>query len=286
MARVSTAYITHGGGPLPLLNHSKHSEMIKTLNELTGKIGRPDFIVIVSAHWEEPMFTVTANSTPDIIYDYYGFPEQAYSLKYDAPGFPALAHYLAETLQAENIPLATDDYRGFDHGMFIPLTLMFPHANIPCIQVSLKADLNSAEHIQLGAALKSALLRYNSSVHSSGTRLENNGERILLLGSGSSFHNMHGFFDSSDEAYRKAKAFNDWMKNVVGGDAEGHIVAENQREEQLIQWENAPEARYAHPREEHLIPLHVCYGANKRKADYTASLHVMDKPAAMFLWHD
>lgn len=285
--RVSTAYISHGGGPLPLLEmQSKgegkagnyHGEMIEALKSLASDLPKPDAIIVISAHWEESEVSVTTHPHPPLIYDYYGFPKEAYSIKYAANGQATFANSIVKRLAGQGIAVRGDKVRGFDHGMFIPLSIMYPKADVPCIQVSITSDLAPSKHMELGQALRKA-----AEVSMDTSSNANDSQRnILILGSGSSFHNMHGFFDSALDATRKATEFNNWLQTTMQANA----FSENERKGRLLDWSTAPDARYAHPREEHLIPLHVCYGANNKAADKAVSLTLLSKPASMFVWYN
>lgn len=277
--QITTAYISHGGGPLPLLEMQSseaaarpnyHREMIDVLTALSEEIPKPNAIVVVSAHWESREINVTTNAYPTLIYDYYGFPEEAYSIRYDAIGEPSLATSIVDGLNKKGINARGNGTRGFDHGMFIPLSIMYPDADIPVVQLSLAADLNAAKHVALGEALRDILEAHQSM------------DRILVLGSGSSFHNMKGFFDNSDVALKRAHNFNAWLQDTVHSSA----YSESERKGKLIEWFKGLNALYAHPREEHLLPLHVCYGLNNRASDKAISLTLLTKPASMFLWQN
>ena len=196
---------------------------------------RPRAIVVVSAHWEEPEFTVTASPHPALIYDYYGFPAHTYELQYPAPGAPTLAEEIRSLLTQAGITARLDPARGFDHGVFIPFKLIYPNADIPIVQLSLKAGLAPLEHLQAGAALQP---------------LRDAG--ILLVGSGMSYHNMQGFARGYGP---QAASFDSWLSKAVCEPEAGV------RNERLEQWQQAPSARNAHPREEHLLPLMVIAGA-------------------------
>ncbi|MCZ8529205.1 DODA-type extradiol aromatic ring-opening family dioxygenase [Alteromonas sp. PRIM-21] len=285
--QISTAYISHGGGPLPLLeiqtngeanSPQYHKEMIEALKTLSADLPRPDVIIVISAHWEEAEVSVTTSPQPPLVYDYYGFPQEAYSLKYPAKGEVSLATLLLKRLTEQGIAVREDRARGFDHGMFIPLSIMYPNVDVPCIQVSITSCLNTERHVLLGEAIRKAVERGIRPVNSDATDQVN----ILVLGSGSSFHNMQGFFDSSDDAMRKATRFNNWLQTTMQTSA----YSENERKTRLVEWYSAPDARYAHPREEHLLPLHVCYGVNNRAVDKAMSLTLLTKPASMFVWSD
>ncbi|MEA1890573.1 MAG: class III extradiol ring-cleavage dioxygenase, partial [Pseudomonadota bacterium] len=169
----SVLFIPHGGGPLPLLGHEGHLSMVRFLKDITQTLVRPAAILIISAHWEEDIVTLTSGKTPPLIYDYYGFPDEAYAIEYPAPGNPILANKIYNLLQTSGIESRLDDQRGFDHGLFVPLKIMFPDATIPCVQLSLINTLDAESHIRIGNAI-------------SDLRKEN----VLIIGSGFSFHNM------------------------------------------------------------------------------------------------
>lgn len=198
---------------------------------------RPKAIVMVSAHWLESSFTVTSGQSPELIFDYYGFPDHTYALKYPAPGGPEVAERVAQLLFQAGIPCNKAKTRGFDHGMFIPMMLMFPDADIPVVQLSLIKSLDSAAHWQAGKAL--ATLR---------------DEGILVVGSGMSFHNMRGYGDPRFGPI--SDAFDSWLTQTV---EKPWLV----RHQGLIDWKQAPSARLCHPprAEEHLLPLMVVAGA-------------------------
>lgn len=258
-------YIPHGGGPLPLLGEPHHQGMINFLHGITPSLEDLDAILVISAHWEEPVATITSAAQPPLLYDYYGFPEEAYTIEYPAPGDPVLADKVFHALQAHGIPAKMDEERGFDHGMFVPLKLMYPEASIPVVQLSLLANLDPAEHIRMGNALAD---------------LQN--ENILILGSGFSFHNMNAFFygRSADGSDPRNEAFQRWLIETCTSDA----FDQQEREEHLMQWESAPQARYCHPREEHLLPLHVCAGISDAPGKLVFEGEVIGKKAIAVLW--
>lgn len=269
MTSLTTAYISHGGGPLPLLGDTQHDEMISVLKTLTADIDRPDLIIVISAHWETPFISIQANDAPPLLYDYYGFPEEAYNIPYAAKGNPSVAAHLNAVINENGIAAQLESVRGYDHGMFVPLSIMYPDADIPCIQVSLKNTLDPHFHLNLGKVLRSAIA-------SSGI------EHILLLGSGSSFHNMTAFFKHEDEWFKHASEFDTWLRCTLSS----NVLTEVERERELVLWHQAPQARFAHPREEHLLPLHVCYGANLTVPNISYSLTLLGKPASMFVWKE
>jgi 4,5-DOPA dioxygenase extradiol len=256
-------YFSHGGGPLPILGDPSHQAMVDFMTRLPAQLARPASIVVVSAHWEERAATLLGAPHPPMFYDYYGFPQKAYSITYPAPGHPALAERIAGLLEKNGIPAGIDARRGFDHGLFIPLKLMYPGADIPSIQLSLLRGLDAASHIALGKALRELL-----------------GENILVIGSGFSFHNLNAFFGQDAGAPDAAnEAFQDWLIETCV-----EPLSQSEREQRLIDWEKAPSARYCHPREEHLLPLHVCAGMMGRPATLAFDDQILGKRSVAFLW--
>ena len=262
--KTSALFLSHGGGPLPLLGDPAHEEMVEGLRAIAATIDRPEAIIVVSAHWEEKVATITAGERPDIIYDYYGFPPEAYEIRYPAPGHPGLAGRLDACLRHNGVAAELDAGRGFDHGLFIPLKIMYPEADIPCIQLSLLGSLDAAAHIELGAAMS-----------------EMRRDGVLVIGSGFSFHNLKAFF--SPDASRpddRNDAFERWLIDTCSSPD----LDEAERSRRLVHWEEAPHARYCHPREEHLLPLHVCYGMAKRAAAAVMEMRILNKNASVYLW--
>ena len=256
-------FFSHGGGPLPILGDAGHKAMVDFMHRLPSQLGRPDAILVISAHWEEGAATLLGSYTPPMLYDYYGFPDEAYEITYPAPGSPDLANRIAGLLRKCNIPARIDPQRGFDHGLFVPLKLMYPHADIPSLQLSLLRGLDPAAHIALGKALRELM-------H----------ENILVVGSGFSFHNMRAFTWQGTSVPDPANdAFQHWLIEVCTGP-----MSQSERERRLIEWEKAPSARYCHPREEHLLPLHVCFGMSDKPATTVFDDHILGKRGIAFLW--
>lgn len=237
--KLPTFFIPHGGGPCFFMDWNP-PETWKKMGAFLSGIGAalgvtPKAIVVISGHWEQPEFSVTGSPHPALIYDYQGFPPQTYQLRYDAPGSPALAQQITDLLSQAGLAARVDPTRGFDHGVFIPFKLVYPHADIPIVQLSLKLGLDPSVHIQTGRALPS---------------LREQG--VLIVGSGMSYHNLRGFGDQFGPA---SDEFDEWLTGTVcAPDAES-------RNGRLKQWQTAPHARLAHPREEHLLPLMVASGA-------------------------
>jgi len=240
MSGASILYIPHGGGALPLLDEAGHGAMNSFLRGFASTVTRPDAIVVISAHWEESVISITAGKTPQLYFDYFNFPAEAYQYQYPAPGDPQLAERIQGVLQQASIESKLDYDRGYDHGLFIPLMMMYPDADIPCVQVSLSSSLDAGLHVQIGKAL-SAL----------------KSENLLILGSGFSFHNMQAFNNKPVESLdERNQAFEAWLVQTCSDNS----IDETEREARLVDWQQAPYARYCHPREEHLLPLQVCYG--------------------------
>jgi aromatic ring-opening dioxygenase catalytic subunit (LigB family) len=238
-----TYFISHGGGPWPWMKEMApaYAQLEAALADMPRQIGRaPCAILMVSAHWEASAFTVQGNPRPPMIYDYGGFPAYTYQVHYDAPGSPELARRVQALIEAAGLPAAIDAERGFDHGMFSPMAAIYPKADVPVVQLSLRHGLDPAEHLALGRAL--APLRR---------------EEVLIVGSGLSYHNLRNFGPQARDA---SKAFGDWLDRTVVQSAPAERAA------RLADWSSAPAARLAHPREEHLIPLMVAVGAAEAEA--------------------
>ena len=256
-------YLSHGGGPLPILGEPGHAAMVAFLRELGPRLRRPEAIVVISAHWEERAATVLSGAAPELLYDYYGFPEESYHLTYPALGAPDLAASIVTMLGDNGVVAVPDAERGFDHGLFVPLMLMFPEADIPALQISLLHSLDARQHLDLGAALGD--LRK---------------EDVLVVGSGFSFHNLSALDWTGHYAPDpRNDAFQDWLIEACTDD-----VTQKERERALVAWESAPSARYCHPREEHLLPLHVCAGMAQRPAELVFDDVIFSKRSVAFLW--
>jgi len=234
-------FIPHGAGPCFFMDWTPADTwngMAQFLRGLAATLpARPRAIVLVSGHWQTPGFSVTASAQPGLIYDYSGFPAHTYQLDYPAPGAPELAARILQRIEDAGLSGSMDAQRGFDHGVFIPLKLVFPAADIPVVQLSLRADLDPGAHIALGEAL-------------AGLRAEG----VLIVGSGMSFHNMRGYGDARYTA--PSEAFDDWLTEAVQAQPQ-------QRNAALRDWSQAPFAHHCHPagHEEHLMPLLVAAGA-------------------------
>ena len=239
--RQPAIFLPHGGGPCFFMDWSwgPADTWHKTQRFLEGLAAtlaeKPKAILVVSGHWEEQAFTASAAVHPKLIYDYSGFPAHTYELTWPASGKPELARRAVELLGKAGLPSAVSPDRGFDHGVFVPLKVAFPEAEIPTVALSLAYGLDPAQHLAAGRAL--APLR---------------DEGVLIVGSGMSFHNLRAYFQP--QTAERARAFDQWLTEAVTQPGE-------ERTRRLAAWREAPFAAFAHPREEHLLPLMVASGA-------------------------
>ena len=238
--KMPVVFLPHGGGPWPFVDLGMNPAEVRGLSDYLKSVAqippvKPKAVLVVSAHWEERVPTVMSHPRPPMYFDYYGFPPESYTLKWPAPGSPEVATRVRQLLDTAGIPSAEDEQRGFDHGTFIPLMLTWPKADIPTLQLSLKRGLDPAEHLAIGRAL--APLR---------------DEGVLIIGSGMTFHNLRAFGDP--RAKGVSENFDAWLREVG-------VMEQPTRDAALTKWEEAPSARLAHPREEHLLPLMVVAGA-------------------------
>lgn len=238
-SRFPTFFLSHGGGPWPFVEGMKQQFALTEaeFRKLPGRLpAKPKAVLVITGHWEATDFTVSTAEHPPMDYDYTGFPEHTYHIQYPAPGSPALAARVRELLDLAAIPNREDPQRGFDHGTFVPLGLMYPDAEMPVVLLSLKSSYDPAEHIVAGKAL--APLR---------------DEGVLIIGSGLTYHNMRGF--GRKESTPVADQFEAYLNHAITeSDAKS-------RNELLLNWQKAPAARLAHPNEDHLMPLMVVAGA-------------------------
>jgi aromatic ring-opening dioxygenase catalytic subunit (LigB family) len=259
-------YLPHGGGPMPLLGDPSHAGMVRFWKEIAQQLPKPEAIVLISAHWEADTASITASEAPEMVYDYYNFPAETYEYKYPSPGNPALATQMSGMLTAKNIAAKLELERGYDHGMFVPMMLMYPEANIPCIQLSLLTSLDAQQHLDLGKAL-------------AGLREKN----VLIIGSGMSFHSFPAMRRKSADDQKQSQAFDQWLVETCCSET----LTTEERELRLSDWESAPSGRFCHPREEHLLPLHVCFGmaaSSNQTAKHAYSESWNGLNISAFLW--
>ena len=237
--RMPVVFIPHGGGPWPFVDigfpAADVEDLKRYLQSVPAVAPRARALLVLSAHWEEPVPTVMSGEHPPMLYDYYGFPPESYRISWPAPGEPELARHVEGLLRQAGFDTTEDPVRGYDHGTFVPLKVAYPDATIPVVQLSLIAGLDPARHLALGRALAS--LR---------------DEDVFIIGSGMTFHNLRIFRDPRSAPI--AETFDAWLRETMALDPAS-------RAERLTQWSTAPAARQAHPREEHLIPLMVVTGA-------------------------
>ncbi|WP_228156825.1 DODA-type extradiol aromatic ring-opening family dioxygenase [Fuscovulum blasticum] len=236
-SRMPTYFISHGGGPWPWMPdwramfrnlEASFVQMVKDLPE------RPKAILMISGHWEEDSFAVMSSAHPPMVYDYHGFPPHTFQIQYKAPGAPDLAQKAADLIAAAGLPVRLDAKQGYDHGTFVPAYVMYPDADMPLFQVSLRKGYSPAEHFALGRAL--APLR---------------DEGVLIVGSGLSYHNLRLFGPGAKEP---SEAFDAWL-------AETMAAPPAERTDRLLHWEQAPYARICHKEEDHFVPLFAALGA-------------------------
>ncbi|WP_368344899.1 class III extradiol ring-cleavage dioxygenase [Pelagovum sp. HNIBRBA483] len=239
MTRMPTYFISHGGGPWPWIPsmRSELAPLEQSLSAIPSELPeRPKAILMVSGHWEGADYAVMHAPKPPMVYDYSGFPPETYDIVYPADGAPDLAEKTAQLIADAGLPTSLDDRQGFDHGTFVPAYLMYPDADVPLFQVSMRAHYDPAEHFALGRALSP--LR---------------DEGVVIIGSGLSYHNLRLFGPSAKEP---SHAFDTWLTQTLDTPPQA-------RTKSLIDWESAPHARTCHKQEDHLVPLFVALGAGE-----------------------
>ncbi len=238
MSRMPSYFISHGGGPWPWIKdmRPRFAALESSFERMHSELpSRPRAILMVSGHWEEPdAYAVMHAAKPPMVYDYYGFPAHTYDVVYPAPGAPELAERTAALIRTAGLPARLDGSRGFDHGTFVPAYILYPQADVPVFQVSMRSHYDPDEHLALGRAL--APLRE---------------EGVLILGSGLSYHNLRLFGPGAKEP---STAFDTWLGQTLD-------LPAPERTARLLGWEKAPSARIAHAREDHLVPLFAALGA-------------------------
>lgn len=233
MNRQPALFVSHGSPTLPL----ESSAATAFLRQLGRALGRPEAVLVVSAHWDTVRPAVSSATEPETIYDFYGFPPELYRLRYPAPGAPGLADRVAALLAARELPAQIDPERGLDHGAWTPLILMYPDADIPVTQLSIQSRLGPRHHVRLGEALRP--LR---------------DEGVLIFASGGATHNLRELRHQRGSPVPQpwTVEFNEWLADVLKARRTDDLIAYR---------EKAPHAVRNHPTDEHLIPLFVAFGA-------------------------
>ncbi|MCM0650721.1 dioxygenase [Clostridium swellfunianum] len=230
---VSSLFVCHGG-PTLVIEDNEYTRFLKEI----GKRIKPKAIVVFTAHWENEITTISStNDNYRMIYDFYGFPKELYSIKYNARGSVEIASRLQAMLKAVDIDSQLDSKRGLDHGVWDILYLMYPEADIPVVQVSVNPNMPMDKQYNLGSAIKDL-----------------GSEDILVIGSGSTVHNLGTIDWNAAEAVQWAVEFDNWLIENV----------ENNGKKALFEYRNlAPNAKAAVPREEHIVPLFVAMGSGQ-----------------------
>lgn len=235
-----TYFLSHGGGPWPWLDgpfRRGFDVLEASLKGMRRELAdAPRAVLMVSGHWEEFRFTLSSGHRPGMVYDYSGFPPETYRIRYAAPGLPVLAETAANLLRSAGLEAGTDATRGFDHGTFSLMEVLYPEETMPLVQMSLRADLDPTAHLAAGRAL--APLR---------------DEGVLIVGSGLSYHNLAQLRGTA--GHEPSRRFDAWLQETL------IAASPSDREARLIDWARAPSARAAHPHEDHLVPLLVAAGA-------------------------
>jgi aromatic ring-opening dioxygenase catalytic subunit (LigB family) len=238
--KLPSFYLSHGGGPWPYMSgpmRDAHRELEAELQALPGQLReRPKAVLLVTAHWETRQFTVSAGTQPGMLYDYGGFPPETYTVQYPAPGSPELARHVQTLAQAAGIACELDTVRGYDHGTFVPMHVMYPAADMPLVQMSIRADFDPLAHLEMGRAL--APLREQG---------------VLIIGSGFSYHAR--FAPSAPGGQHPSAPFDQWLNTTLTTQPPA------ERWKRVVNWASAPGARVSQPREDHLIPLMVALGS-------------------------
>lgn len=193
-------FVNHGGGPLPLLGEKDHVPLTKFLKDDIHKhidLKEIKAIILVTAHWEESKVTISSGKHHKLYFDYYNFPPESYKYKYDAPGDPELAQRIHEQLKKAGIDSKLDAERGWDHGVFVPMILINPKADIPIVQISVLSNQDPVQHYKLGKVLK-----------------QFRKEGVAVFGSGMSYHNMYEFMNGRNKGKVVNEEFDEFLNEV------------------------------------------------------------------------
>lgn len=260
---------------MPLIGDPGHKDIVRSLRERVPKILRlgtpeaPRAIIVVTAHWSERNPTISNANKHPLYYDYYGFPQETYSIKYNAPGSPDIAQDVFAALKGEGLSPGMDEERGWDHGVFVPMLLINPKADVPIVQLSVLSSENPAAHFKMGQAL--AKLRDTN---------------VAIVGSGfAGLHNLRLMFSGIiyDPSFRQRNS--KWQEAVTEMMSEGD---EENRLKKLEKWREIPSAYEMHPRggAEHFLPLIVCAGAGENEKAYSYTDEFMGLDMYSYYWTD
>ncbi|QAY66658.1 DODA-type extradiol aromatic ring-opening family dioxygenase [Paenibacillus protaetiae] len=231
---MSPLFLAHGS-PMLAIEENDYSRFLQQ----TGASLKPDAIVIFTAHWETDDVTIThTDGVYETIYDFYGFPDELFQVKYPARGSKSYAEKVGSLLKEQGIPYQFDENRGLDHGSWTLLKHLFPQADIPVVQVSVNPYRSAKDHYEIGKALRS-LSDLN----------------VLVIGSGVTVHNLRAVNWNASEAEPWAVQFDDWLiEKLQQGDLESLFAYDSL----------APNAQRAVPRAEHFVPLYVALGSGQK----------------------
>jgi 4,5-DOPA dioxygenase extradiol len=242
-------FISHGS---PMLAVSD-SPARRFLQQLGSELPRPSAVVVWSAHYDTPRTEVTGAAHPETIHDFGGFPRELYELRYPAPGDPELAARCVEQLATVGITARVDRRRGFDHGAWIPLKLMYAAADVRVVQLSIDSGGEPEHHWIMGQALRP---------------LRDAG--VLLIGSGGATHNLGLYFRAGNGEIPPSwvSEFNDWVAEVM----------QDRRFDDLKRYrEVAPYAEQNHPSPEHFLPIFAAAGASFEEEPAVRIHHSYDR---------
>jgi len=219
-----------------------YDQLEASLHDVRRELGQvPGAVLMISGHWEADRYLLSSSAQPPMVFDYSGFPQHTYRIRYDAPGDPELAETVRALLEGGGISSGLDPKRGFDHGTFTVMHTMCPDADTRVVQLSINANYDPATHLRVGELI--APLR---------------DQGVVIIGSGFSFHNTRAMVGGTGA--EASATFDRWLDETLVK------VSPDERQRRLVKWANAPAARLAHPREDHLLPLMVAVGAADKDA--------------------
>ncbi len=234
--RMPVVFVSHGAPDALLMAH----DTVECWSEIGRSISSPRAILAISAHWEERVPTVSLSDAPETLYDFHGFSDELYRMQYPAPGAPILAERAASLLSSKAMDSARNASRGLDHGAWVPLSAMYPKADVPVAQLSLARNTGPDFHFDLGRALSP--LR---------------DEGVLILCSGAITHNFAWLdWTGKKAAAPEAETFSDWIGDRIAA----HDI------KAMLDYRSAPYGAASHPSEEHFMPLFAALGAAENDA--------------------